>query len=513
MWEIKIISGPNLGERFALKEGANTVGRGQDSDIQIQSKSMSRKHFQVVVKSDTAFIADLGSRNGTFVNGVLIKRSNIKAGDKISVHQTVLEFARTPIRQDSQISNEMPNQSYSEEFSNDENFESKESSTLKPTGLKASLENIFMQGIYKIAEWGEFKWVIGCFIACYVVMVTVLSAIPMINISKERIQQESLLRANDIGQRLANRFKNASSKGLQNSFSIEETRSEGVKEALIISATDGHVIAPSKLSGTDPDLPFVHKARRNNSSTLEVLNSSTIGVSIPVQQLNPNTGTLSVSSFAIIIYDMGRKVFQMDDVIRLVVQVLAFAIVLGFVLFVMLMSLVEKPIVDINQQLDRALKDGEKQVSHNFNFPILQKLITNINSSLSRISEEDKDVGQSFSLLPVDEANNLVNSTETPTMIIDNSRVIVAINQTCENLIGANDGILVNQSIDEINDQSLLLNVKDLISQSEESPEQIFNNKLEFSSIEYNIKIVAIGGTEAIKYFVITISKEFEESL
>lgn len=511
MWEIKAINGPDAGEKFALKDGANTVGRGQDSDIQIQSKSMSRKHFQIIVKPDKVFIKDLNSRNGTFINGVLIKQSHIKHGDKISVHQTVLEFIRASANKDNQATNEISDQQYSKEFSDDENFESKASP--KSPGLKTSLENVFMQGIYKIAEWGEFKWVVGCFIACYVVMVTVLSAIPMVNISKERIQQESLLRANDIGQRLANRYKNASSRGVQNSFSIEETRSEGVTEALIISAIDGHIIAPGKLSGSDPDLPFVHKARRNNSPTLEVLNNSTIGVSIPIQQLNPNTGSLSVNSFAIIMYDMGKRVFKTDDVIRLVVQVLAFALVLGFILFIMLMSLIEKPILDINKQIDRALKDGERQVAHNFNFPNLQKLITNINSSLSRISEEDKDVGPSFNLLPLDEANNLINSTETPMMVIDNSRVIIAININCENLIGANDGILLNKSVDEVNDQSLLLNIKDLISQSEESPEQIFSNKLEFSSIEYNIKILAIGGVETIKYFVITISKEFEESL
>ena len=511
MWEVRVISGPNSGDKFPLKEGENTLGRGQDSDIQIQTKSMSRKHFQIIVKTESAFIKDLNSRNGTFVNGVLIKQSQLNPGDKISVHQTVLEFARASISQSNQELNKTQDQSYLGNFSEEQSFDSKETS--KSSGLKASLENIFMQGIYKVAEWGEFKWVVGSFIACYVVVVTVLSAIPMVNISKERIQQESLLRANDIGQRLANRYKNASSKGLQNSFSIEETRSEGVKEALIISAVDGHIIAPSKFSGNDPDLPFVHKARRNNSPTLEVLNSSTIGVSIPIQQLNPNTGTLNVSSFAIIMYDMGKRVFQTDDVIRLVVQVLAFALVLGFILFIMLISLIEKPILDINSQLDHALKDGEKQVSQNFNFPILQKLITNINSSLSRISEENKDIGSSFSLLPLDEANNLVNSTETPMMVIDNSHVIISINVACENLIGANDGILLNKGVDEINDQSLLLNIKDLISQAEESPEQISSNKLEFSSVEHNIKIVAIGGADSIKYFIITISKEFEEGL
>ncbi len=517
MWEIKIIKGSNVGQSFSLSEGVNTIGRGQDSDVRIPCTSMSRKHFQISIQPNMVTIKDMNSRNGTFVNGVMIKQSRIKNGDKISVHQTVLEFMKSLSSNERQgiykapndLPNSIPNSPYSAESSESKSFSESQS---KPANLKTSLENIFMQGIYKIAEWGEFKWVVGCFIAGYIAIVTVLSVMPMINISKERIQKESLLRANDIGQRLASRYKSAQSRGLDSSFSINETRSEGVDQALIISATDGHIIAPSKLSGDNPDLPFVHKARRNNTATSDMIDNSTIGVSIPIQQLN-STGVLTVSAFAIIIYDMGDRVFKTDDVVRLVVQVLAFAAVLGFILFVMLMNLVEKPITDINRQLDHALKDGQKNVSHKFNFPILQKLITNINSSLSRIGEESESSGDSFGLTASDEASNLVSAIDIPTLVVDNTRNIIAINQACENLIGANDGILMNQNIGEISDQSLLLNLKDLISQSESDPHQVFSNKLEFSSIEYDIKITTVVGTDSIKYFVITINRELEEGL
>ena len=514
MWVIRIIKGEDKDKCHDLKSGTNVVGRGLDANIRINEKSMSRNHFQIVIRPNLAVIKDLNSRNGTFLNGILVKQSNLKEGDKISIHKTVLEFTKQSLKSQP-VPVDMPKTIEPENLSENQisDDENESVSTSSFSSLKNSLENIFMKGIYNVVSWGEFKWVIGSIIICYIVLVTILSIIPMVNISKERIQQESLLRANDIGQRLSNRYKNAKSMGLQNSFAVEESRLEGVNKALVINANDGYIIAPSKLAGSDPDLPFVHKARRNNAATLEVLDSKTIGVSIPIQELNPHTGNLSISSFAVILYDMGDRTFQKDDVIRLVVQVLAFAIVFGFILFVMLMRLIEKPLFDINKGLDHSLKGGEKQVSHSFNFPILQNLITNINSALSRISDNKESEEQSFNLLPFNEAKNLVESINIPAMVIDNSLSVIAINPECENLIGANDGLLLNKNIDEIPDQSLLLNLKDLISQSGETPDQLLSNKLEFSAVEYNIKITAVGGADSIKYFFITLNREAEEEL
>jgi len=61
------LEGPDRSHR--LREGINTIGRGAEVDVRIDSEWVSRRHARVVVEGGHALIEDLGSKNGTHVNG------------------------------------------------------------------------------------------------------------------------------------------------------------------------------------------------------------------------------------------------------------------------------------------------------------------------------------------------------------------------------------------------------------------------------------------------------------
>jgi DNA-binding winged helix-turn-helix (wHTH) protein len=56
-------------EQFLLAEGANLLGRDPAARVYIDHSSVSRQHAQIVINTDGARLEDLGSRNGTFLNG------------------------------------------------------------------------------------------------------------------------------------------------------------------------------------------------------------------------------------------------------------------------------------------------------------------------------------------------------------------------------------------------------------------------------------------------------------
>jgi len=56
-------------EEFALHDGVNIIGRGEDADIVIDSVSISRRHARITITRTGATIEDLGSKNGTMVGG------------------------------------------------------------------------------------------------------------------------------------------------------------------------------------------------------------------------------------------------------------------------------------------------------------------------------------------------------------------------------------------------------------------------------------------------------------
>ena len=69
MGNLHILSGPDAGSSFELREGANYVGRSGENTIQIRDETVSRSHLRILKKSETYFLTDLGSRNCTFFNG------------------------------------------------------------------------------------------------------------------------------------------------------------------------------------------------------------------------------------------------------------------------------------------------------------------------------------------------------------------------------------------------------------------------------------------------------------
>lgn len=81
-----ILEGPQPGLRYALNAERVRIGRGPDSEISLASSRVSRNHAQIHRVGDEYFVEDLGSRNGTFINGLPIRgRIPLGPGDRLGV--------------------------------------------------------------------------------------------------------------------------------------------------------------------------------------------------------------------------------------------------------------------------------------------------------------------------------------------------------------------------------------------------------------------------------------------
>jgi pSer/pThr/pTyr-binding forkhead associated (FHA) protein len=81
-----ILSGPEGGRSFKLREGVNFVGRSTDNDVRIQDRTVSRKHIRITKKGDKYFLTDLRSRNGTFFDGAyLAPGSEVEAKEGVPI--------------------------------------------------------------------------------------------------------------------------------------------------------------------------------------------------------------------------------------------------------------------------------------------------------------------------------------------------------------------------------------------------------------------------------------------
>lgn len=76
------VSGPHFGKVIPLT-GRLTIGRGQDCDLIIDEAEMSRHHAVIEATPIGLHLKDLGSTNGTFVNGAWVHNAELKIGDQI----------------------------------------------------------------------------------------------------------------------------------------------------------------------------------------------------------------------------------------------------------------------------------------------------------------------------------------------------------------------------------------------------------------------------------------------
>ena len=79
-------------QRFELRHGSNVIGRGSDSDLQLLDQGVSRRHIDVQYDGQRATVYDLGSTNGTTVNGHEVGSHMLRHGDVVRIGHTRMVF-------------------------------------------------------------------------------------------------------------------------------------------------------------------------------------------------------------------------------------------------------------------------------------------------------------------------------------------------------------------------------------------------------------------------------------
>jgi DNA-binding winged helix-turn-helix (wHTH) protein len=78
---------------IALTAGENIIGRAPGVSVWFDLHSISRRHARIMIGSDGATLEDLGSKNGTYVRGALVRSSvRLDDGDEIRIGSIVVRF-------------------------------------------------------------------------------------------------------------------------------------------------------------------------------------------------------------------------------------------------------------------------------------------------------------------------------------------------------------------------------------------------------------------------------------
>jgi MoxR-like ATPase len=88
MAEIEFKAGPNAGQRIKLPPGIFTIGRISNANLHLDDEAVSGRHAELRFENDAWTLVDLGSSNGTEVNGAKITSTRLREGDEIQIGGT-----------------------------------------------------------------------------------------------------------------------------------------------------------------------------------------------------------------------------------------------------------------------------------------------------------------------------------------------------------------------------------------------------------------------------------------
>jgi pSer/pThr/pTyr-binding forkhead associated (FHA) protein len=98
MVQIFVMNGPDKGRSFEFEGDVILVGRAPENHIQMNDKSVSRKHVKIEKKGEKYFITDLGSKNGTFIEGMRIEtqtKYEVSEGIPLAVGKTFIAIGKS----------------------------------------------------------------------------------------------------------------------------------------------------------------------------------------------------------------------------------------------------------------------------------------------------------------------------------------------------------------------------------------------------------------------------------
>jgi len=246
--KLVVISGPNRGATYFLEEGETTLGRGTEANIVLASTQVSKKHFSLACSAVKAELKDLGSSNGTFVNGVLTKRKLLANHDRISVGPFVMEIILPATIRANPIA-AAPVAAFNDSLPGIEatagQFKMEED---RPTSLLGKywkkFDDTFLPVIYDSYEKLDYPTLMSLMFAVYVVLSLGFAVYPVLQHSREEVLREAEHQAMYISEQVGYINRQNIIEGKEGALMTDFAEKEEHVKEVVVANMEGRIMAP-----------------------------------------------------------------------------------------------------------------------------------------------------------------------------------------------------------------------------------------------------------------------------
>jgi hypothetical protein len=479
VFKLVVVGGKLRGKEYVLNDGDNIIGRGSECDIIIPIDGVSKKHLKVTVNDETAFVEDLGSSNGTLINGKIIKRITIEDGDKIALPNLIFQVVYV-IEKKVIVKKRVLKGS----DGNDDIYDDLDQTEPMPESLMAKPIWIFkhkiMPIIYSFNEQYEWHAMVGILLFIFIGINISLTILPVLSDSRRLLLREVGYRAKQYTAEV-DRLNNVylRDKNLDQVYTgfLEGSDAEGVENYKLFDM-EGRVYRPVSELNTIVNDPFAvdalryFKVEKNQDQEIISLDGKIVRVARAIKAHDKNLGRDVVVAIISLTFAPTSLATEAANNSKAYLESLVTSGIVAIIFFGMVYYMTIRPIDELKSQIEKVLRGRQKELQSKTMFKELHPLRNTINSLLSRLKElQSSETGE---LQSIEEDGPYIRSLEEfmygaqgPVMILDSEKIIQRINAEAEDLIGIRENASAGQSIlDTARDQGFAATVIDLCDQS-----------------------------------------------
>ncbi len=503
MYKLVAVGGKLRGQELTLNEGENVIGRASDVDHPLQLEGVSKRHMRITVNGDTAFVEDLGSSNGTFVNGKLTRKATVVDGDKIAlphvIFQVVHVFEKKIIVRRKGTSTD-----------GEADLDVKEAPPPHLVGKAVFFfKHKIMPVIHNFNEQYEWSALVGILLFLFIGINVSLIIFPVLRDSKKLLVLEIAMRGKQYADEVARTNSIALSR--RNLDKIETSfldSAEGVQSYELYDF-DGRIVRPiGKLNTYVNDAFSVealnyYKDEKNIRQTfVDSLGKGTIGIARAIKAYDQDTDREQTVGVIAIKFAPQSLIVEAANNSRAYLESLVTSALVALVFFGMVYFLTVKPLEEMRQQAELVLRGRQKELESKYLFKEIAPLRGTMSSLLQRLRElQNTDSGEMQNIEEdgpyVRSMIELMHGAGGPVMVLNGDKHIQAINPEGEDLVGIRQTASQGMSLlDAARDQGLAATMIDLCDQSANNGGSHQKENYEIGGKDIAINVVAMLGKD-----------------
>jgi PAS domain-containing protein len=519
VYKLVVVGGKLRGKEYTLNNGENIVGRDSGCDVCLPIQGISKRHLNITVNGDSCYLQDLGSSNGTFMNGKAISRATGNNGDKVALPDAILQLVYVEEKK------VIIKKRKTEE--DDEEDETYITGGVAPQALPSKIIWLFrykiMPVVHGINEEYEWRSLLGILLAIFCVVTITLTIFPVLKDSRNILLVETAKRgshyADEIARINARYLEQKELDKLDTKFLDTE---DGVRSYELFDM-EGKIYRPiAKLHEHTNDTFSIEsqtwalKTKEDGQTVLrKLLGSGEIGIAKKIMAFNSRKGTLDAVGIIAIRFRPSSLQEEAVKSSRVYLEALVTTALVAIVFYGIVYFLTIRPIDEMRFQIEDVLRGRRKSLESRYLLFEMTGLRNAVNSLLSRIRElqntEESDFKEEESDAEyITSLSEIMRGSGVACMVLDSQKNLSHMNLMAEDLTGIRENASQGLSLLDISrEQGFAATVIELCDNSANNGGSNQTGEYELGGAVHSVHVASLLGRDGFaKAFLVTMVKD-----